>query len=76
MQQTEGGEFKHIILPVKEIYSIDNLVEETLAATTDRNTLKWNNGQKQKVLNDTSLGMIELVKQITLFPRPTSEQPE
>ena len=41
------------------MYGIDNLVEEALA---------WYDVQKHKPLNDNSLGMIELVKQITLFP--------
>ena len=31
MQQTERDEFKHIASSVKEMYGIDNLVEEALA---------------------------------------------
>ena len=57
MQQTERDEFKHIVSSVKEMYGIDNLVEEALA---------WYDVQKHKPLDD-SLGMIELVKQTTLF---------
>ena len=41
------------------MYGIDNLVEEALA---------WYDVQKHKPLGDNSLGMIELVKQTTLFP--------
>ena len=41
------------------LYGIDNLVEEALA---------WYDVQKHKPLDDNSLGMIELVKQTTLFP--------
>ena len=41
------------------MYGIDNLVEEALA---------WYDVQKHKPLDDNSLGMIELVKQTTLFP--------
>ena len=52
MQQTERDEFK-------EMYGIDNLIEEALA---------WYDVQKHKPLDDNSLGMIELVKQTTLFP--------
>ena len=59
MQQTERDEFKHIISSVKEMYGIDNLVEEALV---------WYDVQKHKPLDDNSLGMIELVKQTTLFP--------
>ena len=59
MQQTERDEFKHIVSSVKEMYGIDNLVEEALA---------WYDVQKHKPLDDNSLGMIELVKQTTLFP--------
>ena len=59
MQQTERYEFKHIVSSVKEMYDIDNLVEEALA---------WYDVQKHKPLDDNSLGMIELVKQTTLFP--------
>ena len=59
MQQTEKDEFKHIVSSVKEMYGIDNLVEEALA---------WYDVQKHKPLGDNSLGMIELVKQTTLFP--------
>ena len=40
-------------------YGIDNLVAEVLA---------WYDVQKHKPLDDNSLGMIELVKQTTLFP--------
>ena len=54
MQQTEKDEFKH-----KEMYGIDNLVEEALA---------WYDVQKHKPLDGNSLGMIELVKHTTLFP--------
>ena len=54
MQQTERDEFEHIVSSVKEMYGIDNLVEEALA---------W-----YDVQDDNSLGMIELVKQTTLFP--------
>ncbi len=59
MQQTERDEFKHIASSVKEMYGIDNLVEEALA---------WYDAQKHKPLDDNSLGMIELVKQTTMFP--------
>ena len=59
MQQTERDEFKHIVSSVKEMYGTDNLVEEALA---------WYDVQKHKPLDDNSLGMIELVKQTTLFP--------
>jgi len=59
MQQTERDEFKHIVSSVKEMYDIYNLVEEALA---------WYDVQKHNPLDDNSLGMIELVKQITLFP--------
>ena len=59
MQQTERDEFKHIVSSVKERYGIDNLVEEALA---------WYDVQKHKPLDDNSLGMIELVKQTTMFP--------
>ena len=59
MQQTERDEFKHIVSSVKEMYGIDNLVEEALA---------WYDVQKHKPLDDDSLGMIELVKQTTMFP--------
>ena len=59
MQQTERDEFKHIVSSVKEMNSIDNLVEEALA---------WYDVQKHKPLDDNSLGMIELVKQTTMFP--------
>ena len=59
MQQTERDEFKHIVSSVKEMYGIDNLVEEALA---------WYDVQKHKPLDDNSLGMIELVKQTTMFP--------
>ena len=59
MQQTERDEFKHIVSSVKEMYGIDNLVEEALA---------WYDVQKHKPLDDNSLGMIELVKQNTMFP--------
>ena len=38
MQQTERDEFKHIVSSVKEMYGIDNLVEEALA---------WYDVQKQ-----------------------------
>ena len=41
------------------MYGIDNLVEETLA---------WYDVQKHTPLDGNSLGMIELVKQTTLFP--------
>ena len=41
------------------MYGIDNLVEEALA---------WYDVQKHKPLDDNSLGMIELVKQTTMFP--------
>ena len=58
MQQTERDEFKHIVSSVKEMYGIDNLVEEALA---------WYDVQKHKPLDDNSLGMIELVKQTTMF---------
>ena len=47
MQQTETGEFKHIASSVKEMYGIDNLVEEALA---------WYDVQKHKPLDDNSLG--------------------
>ena len=57
MQQTERDEFKHIVSSVKEMYGIDNLVEEALA---------WYDVQKHKPLDDNSLGMIELVKQTTI----------
>ena len=57
MQQTERDEFKHIVSSVKEMYGIDNLVEEALA---------WYDVQKHKPLVDNSLGMIELVKQTTV----------
>ena len=59
MQQTEKDEFEHIVSSVKEMFRIDNLVEEALA---------WYDVQKHKPLDDNSLGMIELVKQTTLFP--------
>ena len=59
MQQTERDEFKHIVSSVKEMYGIDNLVEEALA---------WYDVHKHKPLDDNSLGMIELVKQTTMFP--------
>ena len=59
MQQTERDEFKHIVSSLKEMNGIDNLVEEALA---------WYDVQKHKPLDDNSLGMIELVKQTTLFP--------
>ena len=59
MQQTERDEFKHIVSSVKEMNCIDNIVEEALA---------WYDVQKHKPLDDNSLGMIELVKQTTLFP--------
>ena len=59
MQQTERDEFKHIVSSVKEMCAIDNLVEDALA---------WYNVRKHKPLDDNSLGMIELVKQTTLFP--------
>ena len=59
MQQTERDEFKHIVSSVKEMYGIGNLVEEALA---------WYDVQKHKPLDDNSLGMIELVKQTTMFP--------
>ena len=60
MQKTERDEFKHIVSSVKEMYGIDNLVEEALA---------WYDVQKHQPLDDdNSLGMIELVKQTTLFP--------
>ena len=49
MQQTERDEFKHIVSSVKEMYGIDNLVEEALA---------WYDVQKHKPLDDNSLGMI------------------
>ena len=58
MQQTERDEFKHIVSSVKEMYGIDNLVGDALA---------WYDVQKHKPLDDNSLGMIELVKQTTLF---------
>jgi len=58
MQQTERDEFKQIISSVKEMYGIDNLVEEALA---------WYDMQKHMPL-DNSLGMIELVKQTPMFP--------
>jgi hypothetical protein len=41
------------------MYDTDNLVEEALA---------WYDVQKHKPLDDNSLGIIELVKQTTLFP--------
>ena len=59
MQQTERDEFEHIVSSVKEMYGIDNLVEEALA---------WYDVQKHQPLDDNSLGMIELVKQTTVFP--------
>ena len=59
MQQTERDEFKHIVSSVKKMYVIDNLVEEALARY---------DVQKHKPLDDKPLGMIELVKQTTLFP--------
>ena len=59
MQQTERDEYKHIVSSVKEMYGIDNFVEETLT---------WYDVQKHNPLDDNSLGMIELVKQTTLFP--------
>ena len=59
MQQTERDEFKHIVSSVKEMYGIDNLVEEALAGY---------DVQKHKPLDDNSLGMLELVKQTTMFP--------
>ena len=59
MQQTERDEFKHIVSSVKEMYGIDNLVEEALA---------WYDVPKHKPLDDNSLGMIELVKQTNMFP--------
>ena len=43
----------------KKMYGIDNLVEEALA---------WYDVQKHKPLDDNTLGMIELVKQTTMFP--------
>nr|CAB3267958.1 zinc finger MYM-type protein 1-like [Phallusia mammillata] len=58
MQQTERGEFKHIVLSVKEMYGIDNLVEESLA---------WYDLQRHMPLS-SSLGMIELVKHTNMFP--------
>ena len=58
MQQTERDEFKHIVSSVKEMYGIDNLVEEALAGY---------DVQKHKPLDDNSLGMIELVKQSTSY---------
>ena len=58
MQQTERDEFKHIVSSVKEMSGIDNLVE----------ALAWYDVQKHQPLDDNSLGMIELVKQTTLFP--------
>ena len=58
-QQKERDGFKHIVSSVKEIYGIDNLVEEALA---------WYDVQKHKPLDDNSLGMIDLVKQTTTFP--------
>ena len=45
MQQTERDEFKHIVSYVKEMYGIDNLVEEALA---------WYDVQKHKPLDDNS----------------------
>ena len=54
MHQTERDEFNHIVSSVKEMYGIDNLVEEALAGY---------DVQKHKPLDDNSLGMIELVKQ-------------
>ena len=59
MQETERDEVKHIVSSVKEMYGIDNIVEEALA---------WYDAQKHKPLDENSLGMIELVKQTTLFP--------
>ena len=59
MQQTERDEFKHIVSSVKDMYGIDNLVEEALA---------WYDVQKHKPLDDNSLCMIELVKQTTMLP--------
>ena len=59
MQQTERDEFKHIVSSVKEMYGNGKLVEEALA---------WYDVQKHKPLDGNSLGMIELVKQTTLFP--------
>ena len=59
MQQTESDEFKHIVSSVKEMSGIDKLVEEALA---------WYGVQMHKPLDGNSLGMIELVKQTTLFP--------
>ena len=59
MQQIERDEFKHIGSSVKEMYGIDNLVEEALT---------WYDVQKHKSLDDNSLGMIELMNQTTLFP--------
>ena len=58
MQQIKRDEFKHIVSSVKEMYGIDNFVE----------ALAWYDVQKHKPLDDNSLGMIELVKQTTLFP--------
>ena len=58
MQQTKRDEFKHIVSSVKEMFGIDNLVEEVLA---------WYDVQKHKPLDDNYLGMIELVKQTTIF---------
>lgn len=59
MQQTERGEFKHIVSSVKEMYGIDNLVEEALT---------WYDVQKHKPVDGNSLSMIELVKKTTLLP--------
>ena len=59
MHQTERDEFKHIASSVKEMYGIDNFVEEALA---------WYDVHKHKPLDDNSLGMIELMKQTTMFP--------
>lgn len=56
----EKGEFKNIVLFIQEIYKIENLVEEALV---------WYDVQNHKgPLDDKSLGMIELLKETTLFP--------
>lgn len=60
MLSLERGEFKRMLAPVKEMYGIDNLVEEALA---------WYDVQKQQEpLSNDCRGMIELVSQTTLFP--------
>ena len=62
MRQRERGEFKNIVSSIKEMYEIENLVEEALA---------WYDVQKHKgPLDDNalSLGMIELLKETTLLP--------